>query len=98
MPHVLADERGTVTIPDATMAQIVLRAAETVDGARVRRARRGLELALTDGSARVELELVARYGSVLPRLGRDVQGAVRDALAGMCGLDAEVDVSIEELE
>lgn len=98
MAHVLAGADGTVAISDATLAQIVIHAAESVEGARVRRPRRGLELAIDDGAAKVEIELAVRYGAVLPQLGRAVQTAVRDALATMCGLDAAVEVAIEELE
>ena len=65
----------------------------------MRRPRRGLDLQLEDGQARVELELAVRYGVVLPDLARDVQAQVADALATMVDLDVEaVDVSIEELE
>jgi uncharacterized alkaline shock family protein YloU len=48
---------------------------------------------------RVELELAAPYGAVLPDVARAAQERVADALAGMCGLIVEaVDVSIEELD
>ena len=81
-----------LTITDAALAQIVVGAAEQVDGARVRR-RRGVEP--QDG--RVSLSLAARYGTVLPQLARDVQARVADALEEMCDLRVSVDVSIEEL-
>jgi uncharacterized alkaline shock family protein YloU len=96
---VLGDRGGTITIPPGTLAQIVQSAVESVDGARVRRPRRGLELDVTDGRARVALELRVRYGLVLPQLARSVQERVAEALATMCGLEAEaVDVSVEELD
>jgi uncharacterized alkaline shock family protein YloU len=83
---------GTVTIPAGVLEQIVRRAAESVDGATVRR--RGLTLE----GRRVSLALNARYGAVLPDLVHDVQRQVREALASMCGIDtAAVDVAIEEL-
>jgi len=88
-----------ITVSHATLAQIVVQAAESVDGARVRRPRRGLEVAVEGGRARVELELAAQHGAVLPELGRAVQERVGEALRTMCGLEpAAVDVSIEELE
>jgi len=88
-----------VTVSDATLTQIVVQAAESVGGARVRRPRRGLDVQVEDGRARVEVELAARYGSVLPEVGRAVQERVADALRTMCGLEpAAVDVAIEELE
>jgi uncharacterized alkaline shock family protein YloU len=90
--HVETTPQGTVTIPDGVLEQIVRRAAESVDGATVRR--RGL----TFEGRRVSLALNARYGSMLPDLAHDVQQQVRDTLASMCGIEtAAVDVAIEEL-
>jgi uncharacterized alkaline shock family protein YloU len=97
--HVLRQDGGTIDVTAGALAQIVQRAAESVEGARVRRPRRGLEVRVDDGRVRVELELAARYGIVLPDLARDVQGRVADALATMVELEVHgVDVSIEELE
>lgn len=92
MSHVESTPLGTVTIPDGVLEHIVRRAAESVDGATVRR--RGL----TVEGRRVSLALNARYGTVLPELAHDVQRRVRETLAAMCGIDtAAVDVTIEEL-
>ena len=97
--YVLREDGGSIDITAGALAQIVQRAAESVEGARVRRPRRGLDLRLEDGRARVELELAVRYGIVLPDLARDVQARVADALTAMVDLDVEaVDVSVEELE
>ena len=72
--------------------------AESVDGAEVRRGRRRLEIELADGNARVRLELIARYGTVLPDIARAVQERVADALTKMCSVKVEaVDVSVEEI-
>jgi uncharacterized alkaline shock family protein YloU len=96
---VLSDASGTISIPPGTLAQIVQSAVESVDGARVRRPRRGLELEVTDGHVRVALELRVRYGLVLPELARSVQARVADALATMCRLEVDaVDVAVEELD
>jgi uncharacterized alkaline shock family protein YloU len=83
----------TVVISDNALTGIVVRAAEEVDGARVRK-RRGVQP--KDG--RVSLWLAARYGVVLPELARDVQERVATALHEMCELDVSVDVTIEEIE
>ena len=97
--YVLREDGGSIDVTAGALAQIVQRAAESVEGARVRRPRRGLDLRLEDGRVRVELELAVRYGIVLPDLARDVQARVADALSAMIELDVEaVDVSIEELE
>ena len=96
--HELRGPGGSVTITPAALTQVVVQAAEAVDGARVRRPRRGIEIAFSDGRARVELELAARYGAVLPDVARAVQKRVADALRDMCGIGVDsVDVSVEEL-
>lgn len=99
MSHVLDGEEGSVTVTAGAIQQIVLTAAEAVDGARVRRPRRHLDIAVADGRVRVELELAIRYGVVVSDAARDVQTRVTDALRTMCGLDVTaVDVAVEELE
>jgi uncharacterized alkaline shock family protein YloU len=90
---------GSIAIADAVLTQIVVQAAESIDGARVHRARRKLELEIEGRRAHVELELAVTYGKVLPDVARDVQEEVAHALRGMCGLDiASIDVTIEELD
>ena len=99
MSFVVEEPQGTITVTPSALAGLVIRAAEAVDGAHVRRGRRRLDVDLSDGGARVRLELTARYGVVLPELARDVQERVADALATMCRVDVEaVDVSVEEVE
>jgi uncharacterized alkaline shock family protein YloU len=82
-----------ITITDNALAQIVVEAAQQVDGVRVKR-RKGVEL--QDG--RVAQTLAARYGTVLPETARDVQAHVVDALATMCELEVAVDVSVDEVD
>ena len=99
MSYVVEATQGTITITPSALAELVARAAETVDGAQVRRGRRRLDIDLSDGGARVRLELTARYGAVLPELAREVQQHVADALTSMCRVEVEaVDVSVEEVE
>ena len=80
-----------ITVTDSALTQIVVGAAEQVDGARVRR--RGVAL----HDERVEVALSARYGTVLPELARDVQERIAEALATMCALQVRVDVSVDEV-
>jgi uncharacterized alkaline shock family protein YloU len=88
-----------ITVTDAALQQVVVGAAEGVEGARVRRARRHLEIAVDGSRVRVELDVTARYGEVLPALAREVQERVADALAQSCGLQPEaIDVTVAELE
>ena len=98
-PYVLNEPEGTISVSPGVLSQLVVRAAERVEGARVRRPRRGLEIAVAGGRAQVSLELAARYGAVLPELAGEVQASVAEALRSMCGLEIDaVDVSIEELD
>jgi uncharacterized alkaline shock family protein YloU len=97
--HVLEEPGGTITVPGAVLSHVVVAAAESVDGVRVRRPRRGLELDVDDGRGRVAVELAVRYGEVLPEVAGEVQLRVRAALLDICGLDTSaVDVSVEELD
>ena len=97
--HLIRSAAGEIRIEGDALAGLVIAAAELVDGARARRPRRGLEIDVTDGSVRVELELAARYGMVLPELARAVQDNVSEALRASAGLTVErVDVAIEELD
>jgi uncharacterized alkaline shock family protein YloU len=97
--HTIAGTGGTIRIEGDALAALVVAAAEHVDGARVRRPRRGLVVAIADGRARIELALAVRYGTSLPEVGGAVQQAVGDALRRSAGVEVDaVDVSIEELE
>ncbi|HEY5059618.1 MAG TPA: Asp23/Gls24 family envelope stress response protein [Gaiellaceae bacterium] len=99
MTVVVRNDGDTITVPDGTLAQIVVQAAEGVEGVRVRRARRKLAVEIEGARARVELELAVPYGTVLPAAAREVQEQVAGALTRMCGLDVvAVDVAVEELE
>jgi uncharacterized alkaline shock family protein YloU len=97
--HVIHGADGTIAIAPAVLTQVVVGSAEAVDGARVRRPRRGLEIELDGGHAHVSLELAVRSGLVLPEVARDVQQRVGESLGAMCGLDATaVDVAVEEID
>ena len=91
-PVVVAEDGGTITISGDVVDRIVRRAAEAVDGVKVRR--RGIDVK----NGRVAVGLGVRYGEVLPAVGEVVQARVAESLRAACGLDpAAVDVSIEEL-
>jgi uncharacterized alkaline shock family protein YloU len=89
---VVTEAGGTITIAGEVVDRIVRRAAEEVDGVKVRR--RGLDV--KDG--RVTVPLTVRYGAVLAEVGEQVQNRIADSLRSSCGVDpSAVDVSIEEL-
>ena len=97
--HTIRGPHGSIRIEGDALSALVVTAAELGVGARVRRPRRGLDVTVAGGRARVELELVASYGSVLPELGHAVQESVATALRASTGLEVEaVDVSFEELD
>lgn len=96
MTHVVHTGDGAIIVTDGALGQIVLQAAEGVDGVRIRRRpRRHLSIDLDAG--RVDLGLTVAYGMVLPDVARDVQARVSDALARMCEVEVAVDVTVEEL-
>jgi uncharacterized alkaline shock family protein YloU len=97
--HVIAGPQGAIRIEGDALAGLVITAAGLTEGVRVRRPRRGLDLTIVDGAIRVELEIAARYGSVLPNAARNVQATIYAALGASTGLPVErVDVSVEELD
>ena len=99
MSLVLEEPGGTITVTAPVLATLVTQAAEEVDGARVRRGRRRLEIEISREGARVRLELAARYGVVLPELARRVQERVAEALTTICKVQVDaIDVSVEEIE
>jgi len=97
-PLVLAGPEGAVTVVPTALERLVVQAAQTVEGARIRRPKRSIEIRHGDGRASVELELGARYGVPLPELARAVQEHVAEALGQVSGLEVErVDVVLEEV-
>jgi uncharacterized alkaline shock family protein YloU len=99
MTYTLTSDEGSIAVTDAALTHIVVQSAESVDGARVRRARRKVGVELDGRRARVELELAVAYGHVLPEVARDVQERVTSALTQMCGVEVTaVDVTVEELD
>jgi uncharacterized alkaline shock family protein YloU len=93
----VSGEGGSVRVSEAALRQLVDGAVSAVEGARLRKRRR-LSVDLADGRARADLEISARYGSVLPELARAVQEQVAGALARTCDVEVEaVDVAVVEL-
>ena len=92
MTLVVSTEQGSVTVPDGVLVGIAVRAAESVDGIRVRRRR-----AVDVEAQIVRLTVAATRGEPLVELAARAQEAVAEALRTMCGIDARVDVAIGEL-
>ena len=97
-PLVFRSAAGSVTVTAAALSRLVAQAVSSVDGARLRRPKRGLEIRHADGRASVTVELSVRHGAAMPELARAVQERVAEALARTGGLKVErVDVEIEEV-
>jgi uncharacterized alkaline shock family protein YloU len=89
---------GEISIAPGALQHIVVEAAQSVRGAKVRRVRRGLEIEIEANRCRVALTLAAPYGTQLAELGEAVQDSVSAALGRMCEVEvAAVDVTVEEL-
>jgi uncharacterized alkaline shock family protein YloU len=98
-PLVFRGPNGSTTVTAAALSRLVARAAQSVDGTRVGRPKRAVELAHGDGHVSVSLELSADYGVPLPELARSVQERVADAVARVSGLEVDrVDIEIQEVE
>jgi uncharacterized alkaline shock family protein YloU len=97
-PLVFHGPEGSITLTAAALTELAARAARSVDGVRLRRPRRAVEIAPVDGAVSVSLELGATHGEPLPELARAVQERVGRALAQATGLEvAQVDVEIAEI-
>jgi uncharacterized alkaline shock family protein YloU len=97
-PLVFQGPEGTITLTAAAVTELVASAARGVEGVRLRRPRRSVEVRHVDGRASVSLELGAPHGESLPELARAVQERVGRALAQASGLELErVDVEIAEI-
>ena len=100
---------GRATVADDALLAIVEGAVAQIDGARIDRPGRvtrvlpgrrgGIEWQRDGGSLRIQVDVVARYGRVLPDLADEVKRAVAAAVAGMTGLEVRaVDVHISGVE
>jgi uncharacterized alkaline shock family protein YloU len=92
MTLVVGRQAGSITVPDAVLLGIAARAAERVEGIRVRR-RRAIDL----DEGVVRLAVAARRGEQLVGLAEQAQEEVAAALKTMCGIEARVEISIGEL-
>ena len=97
-PLVFGGPEGLITLTAAALTELVAGAARSVDGVRLRRPRRAVEVRHADGRASVSIELGATPAEPLPGLARAVQERVGEALAQVTGLEVErVDVEIAEI-
>ena len=97
-PLVFRGPEGSITLTAAAVTELVASAARSVEGVRLRRPRRAVEVRHADGRASVSIELVAPHGESLAELAHEVQQRVGRRLAQVSGLEVErVDVEIAEL-
>lgn len=92
MTLVHATESGTVSVPDAVVVGIAVRAAEAVEGIRVRR-RRTIDLE----TGVVRLSVAAGRAEPLLVLAERAQEQVAATLKTMCGIETTVDIRVGEL-
>ena len=97
-PLVLSEKAGTITVAAVALDRVVVHAAESVEGARVRRPKRSVDVAHEAGLASVSFELVIEQGVLVPELAQAVQERVANAVAATTGLEVErVDVTVAEI-
>ena len=97
-PLVFEGPEGSITVTATAVNELVAGAARSVEGVRLRRPRRSVEVRHGDGRASVSVEVVAAHGESLPELAHAVQERVGRALADVSGLEVEhVDVEIAEV-
>jgi len=97
-PLVLSGQPGTITVAAVALDRVVVHAAESVEGAQVRRPKRSVDVAHRAGRASVSFELAIEQGVPVPELARTVQKRVADAVAATTGLDVDrVDVTVAEI-
>jgi len=89
---------GRVVLTGSALAAHAVEAAESVEGVRVRRPRRGVGIDVGDDRVHVALRLVAVAGSALPTVGEAIQRAVSEAMGRTTGRRVTVDVAIEGIE
>ena len=91
-PLVLSGPEGSITLVPGALTQLVVVAAESVEGARVRRPKRSVQV----GRGAVSLGLLVAHGASLPDVAREVQEQVAAAVSATCGFEVEaVDVVVE---
>jgi hypothetical protein len=97
-PLVLGGPEGAVTVTSAALERLVVQAAQSVEGARVRRPKRSVEVSHGRGRVTVSFELAVEGGVPVPELARAVQERVAEAVGATSGLEVEaVDLSVEEI-
>lgn len=94
---VVEGRRGRIELTGAALASLVVRAAESVPGVRVRRPRRGLDIEVEGQRVTVGIVLGGPLHGVLPDVGEQVQRAIAAAVRASAGLDTSVAVVFEEL-
>ncbi len=93
MSLVVTNSHGTITVPEGVLVGLAVRAAERVEGVKVRRKR-----AVDIENRVVRLSVSARRGEPLVELAQRAQDEVASAFLAICGIEATVDIAIGELE
>ena len=89
---------GRIAVSPAALNRVVTRAAEEVDGVRVRRNRRSPRVEVSGGRARVSVGLAVRRGTIVPTAAQAVQERVSEAVGSILEVCVEaVDVEVGEI-
>ena len=97
-PLVFEGPEGSITLTAAALNDLVAVAARSVEGVRLRKPRRSVDVPHENGPAAESPEVTSLLGEPLGELAQAVQERVGRALAGVSGLEVEhVDVEIAEI-
>jgi uncharacterized alkaline shock family protein YloU len=89
---------GQATISPDILARYAGDAAREVEGVHELAGRKGVKIADTDGTVRVEVHLSVEWGASIPDVGAAVRARVGAYLQQMANLpSAEVDVVVDEV-
>jgi uncharacterized alkaline shock family protein YloU len=88
---------GRIAVSGSALAAHARKAAHAVEGVRVRRPRRALEISVDGDALHIALRIDVDPGSSLAAVGRAVQEAVATAVSRTTGRLVTVDVAIDGL-
>lgn len=93
------NETGLIKISEAAVASVVAVSAAEVDGVKAvggkkpkkisKKANKVVQLVFENGSVKIDLSVIVRYGCSIPDVGREIQENVIASVEAMTGLKVE---------